>query len=312
MGFLLGWLERRVPSVRMDDIDFTGQAAIVTGAGSGIGEATARLLARRGAAVLVNDPAGELAEAVAARIRGDGGQAQAETTAVGGHDAARAIAQAALDAFGRIDILVNNAGIARPGAFGVVADEDIDLVLAVNLLGPFALMRAVWPAMRDQGYGRIVNTSSSAALGSGISGPYSASKAGLIGLTKDSAISGEPLGIRINAIMPSAYTRLIDNHPDPAFRAWMAANLPAERVAAVTAWLVSREVGVTGEVFAAGGGLVSRITFLESPGVLDRQLSPEIVRARFGEVCDMAHGKVLSRQEDHQAAYAEAFAGGPV
>jgi NAD(P)-dependent dehydrogenase (short-subunit alcohol dehydrogenase family) len=291
----------------MSVIEFTGQAAIVTGAGEGIGRATALALGARGAAVLVNDADPELAGAVAAEIRAAGGVAQAETTPVGGHDAARAIAGAATQAFGRIDILVNNAGIASPGAFGVVADEAIDRVLEVNLLGSFALMRAVWPAMTAQGYGRIVNTSSNAALGTGISGPYAASKAGIIGLTKDAALSGEALGVKVNAIMPSASTRLLDKHPDPAFRDWMARHMPAELAAVVTVYLASRACAATGEIFTAGGGRVCRLAFLESPGILDPALTPEAVAAAMPRICDLAGGSPVTFLRDHWAGIEAAF-----
>lgn len=296
----------------MDDIDFAGQTAIVTGAGSGIGLATATLLAARGARVLVNDVTADRAEAAVGDIRAAGGEAVPEASAVGSHESGRRIAEAALTAFGRIDILVNNAGIARPQPFAEGSDEDIDRVLAVNLIGSYALMRAVWPTMRAQGYGRIVNTSSSAALGSGISGPYAASKAGIIGLTKDAALAGEPFGILVNALMPAAHTPLIDNHPDPKFRAWMAANMPASRVAAVTAFLASRQASLTGEILSAGGGRVSRIVFLESRGILDIELAPEIVGARLGEILDLAGGRALSFQSEHEAAYAEVFPGASV
>ena len=243
-------------------IDFFGQVAIVTGAGSGMGRATALLLALRGAKVVVNDPAMaegySRAQMVVQEIMAEGGMAIAETTAVGPHDAAREIVATAAGTFGRIDILVNNAGIVRPGTVGKISDADVDLVQAVNLTGPFALLRAVWPFMEAQRYGRIVNVSSSGAMGSGISGPYATSKAGIIGLTKDAGIAGRPLGIMVNAIMPAAYTPLMDNHPDPAYREWFKQFRP-EQVAAVTAFLSSRNINCSGEIFAAGGGRVSRI-----------------------------------------------------
>lgn len=296
------------------NIDFSGQAAIVTGAGSGMGRATALLLASRGAQVLVNDPGWKegvsLAACVADEISALGGRAIPDITPVGTHEAGRNIVAAAKTAFGRVDMLVNNAGIVRPGPVGKVSDEDIDLVHAVNLTGPYALLRAVWPVMVSQRYGRIVNISSSGALGSGISGPYASSKAGLIGLTKDAGIAGVPLGVRVNAIMPAASTALMENHPDPAYRTWFRQFKP-EQVAAVTAYLCSRAVNCSGELFAAGGGRVSRIAFIEGKPWFDPAITPEGVAENFERIMTMESGVVLSRQSDHQKNYAELFPGMP-
>ena len=293
-------------------ISFTGRVALVTGAGSGIGRATALLLASRGARVVVNDPGVDAAgksraESVVREIRAAGGEAIAEISAVGTHVAGRRIVAATLKAYGRIDILVNNAGIARPGPFGEGADTDINFVLRVNLLGPYALMRAAWPHMRERRYGRIVNLASSAALGSGISGAYAASKGGLLSLSKDAGIAGKPLGISVNALMPSAYTSLIDHHPDVAYREWMRRHLPAGKVAAVIAFLASEQMRDSAEVFAAGGGRVSRIVFLESIGHFEAQLTPEAVQEHYGKIGDMSGATVLRTQSDHQENYARLF-----
>ena len=291
-------------------LDFTAQAAIVTGAGSGIGRATALLLAARGAHILVNDADGESAQAVARAITAEGGRAIAETTAVGTHDAARTIAAVALSAFGRIDILVNNAGIARPGVFGAISDGALDQVMSVNLIGPFALMRAVWPSMQSRSYGRIVNLCSSAALGSGISGPYAVSKAGLIGLTKDAGIAGKTHGILVNAVMPQAYTPLLDNHPDRAFREWMRGFAP-EKVAVAIAFLASREMRDSGEIYAAGGGRMARIAFIEANGHFDRDLTPESVRDHFAAIHNLAGSTPVATQADQEAVQDRFFPGRP-
>lgn len=282
-------------------IHFNGQSAIVTGAGAGIGRETALLLAARGARVLVNDPAPGAAQAVVDEIEAAGGEAFAETTPVGPGAAARAIVQTALDHFGQVDVLINNAGIARPAPFGEDSDEDIERIFAVNLLGPYALMRAVWPGMKARGYGRILNTSSSAALGSGISGAYAPTKSGIIGLTKDAAISGTPHDIRVNAIMPSAHTVLLQNHPDLEFRRWFEIHFPARLVAATSAFLASEACTVTGEIFSTGGGLVQRVTFYETPGVIDRELTPEAVRDTFDRICAIDGGAVIAQQADRSA-----------
>jgi NAD(P)-dependent dehydrogenase (short-subunit alcohol dehydrogenase family) len=294
----------------MPEISFNSQAAIITGAGSGIGRATALLLAARGAQVLVNDVDPAHAEATVHDVRKAGGTAIADTTPVGSHETARAIAAKALAAFGRIDILVNNAGIARPGPFDAISDEALDRVMAVNLTGPYALMRAVWPAMRDQAYGRIVNLSSSAALGSGISGPYAVSKAGLIGLTKDAGIAGKPLGILVNAVMPQANTPLLDNHPDAAFRDWMR-RFPPEAVAVVIAFLASREMSESAEIYAAGGGRAARVAFVVNRGHYDPALTPEGVRDCFAAISDLEGGTPVSTQADHETLQDTVFPGRP-
>lgn len=286
---------------------FDGQVAVVTASGGGIGRSTAHLLAERGALVVVNDVDFEAAQATVDDITAAGGTAIAEGSAVGTGDFAAVIIDSAMSAFGRLDILVNNAGISRPGPFGEDSDAQIDEVCAVNFMGPYRLMRAVWPIMEAQGGGRIVNTSSSAALGSGMSGAYAPTKAALIGLTKEAAVCGGPLGIRVNAIMPSAFTPLLLKHPDPAFRDWMRRHFPPARVAAVTAWLVSTDSDVNGELFTVGGGLVARLAFLRSEGHCDPYLTPESVLGNVEAILDLSRGAVLGTQKDLQEIYFAAF-----
>lgn len=281
-------------------LSFDDQVAIVTGAGSGIGRAIAVELARRHARVVVNDLNAGSAQRVEREIQREGGQAVMETTPVASGRAAEQITECALQQFGRIDVLVNNAGISCPGDFADLDDQKIAQVLDVDLLGPYALMRAVWPCMRQQTYGRILNLCSSAALGSGISGPYAVAKAGLIGLTKEAGIAGESLGIKVNALLPTAYTSLITNHPDSKYREWLQQHFPAERVAAAAIYLISRDVHRSGELYAAGGGRVARIGFIEANGYFGAELTPETVREQFDTINDLKDGAILSRQIDHQ------------
>lgn len=288
-------------------IRLDGQVAIVTGAGAGIGRATASLLAERGAHVVVNDAQAERADTVAEAIRNAGGSAIGQHTPVGTVGAAQEIVGAALRSFGKVDILVNNAGISRPASFGEDSDDDIELVLKVNLREPYSLMREVWPVMREQGYGRILNTASNAALGIGFSGAYAVSKAGIIGLTKDAGLSGKPHGIQVNAIFPSAHTELLNNHPDPDFRKWYQESFDARYVAAASVFFVSPANPHTAELFFVGGGHVSRAALLETAGILDRDLTPEIVSDNLDRIMSLETTTPLVAQADHSAIYARLF-----
>jgi NAD(P)-dependent dehydrogenase (short-subunit alcohol dehydrogenase family) len=167
-------------------IRFDGQVAIVTGAGRGMGRTHALLLASRGACVVVNDYGGDpstlhpgtidAAQSVVDEITEAGGQAVADGTMIGTGAAAGAVVDHALDAFGRVDMLVNNAGGALIGDIDAFADDEIEGVLRTNLIGPYMLMRRVWPHLRAQSYGRIVNIMSSATLGIGNIAAYAAGK----------------------------------------------------------------------------------------------------------------------------------------
>ena len=298
-------------------ITFDGQVAIVTGAGGGMGRSYALELARRGARVVVNDYGGDMfgrdagaapaAETVVAEIRAAGGEALASLVPVGGADQARAIAAAALDAYGRIDILINNAGISASGALTAVSDERVENAYRTNVIGPHHLVRAVWPAMAEQGYGRILNIASNAALGMGGSSAYAASKSGLIGLTFDAAKEGAAHGIQVNALMPSAYSRMIEAVPDRLFVDWMREQLPPESVAAVATYLVSAEARVTGAVFSTGGGRLARVAWVEAPGVIERNIMPERVGDLIGPASEMSAPVLVDSQQAEIELYMRAF-----
>ena len=267
-------------------IDFNGQAAIVTGAGRGMGREIALLLARRGAKVLVNDYGGDPeghagtskeAEAVVDEIRRAKGIAVADATTVGESAGADKIITAALEAFGRIDILINNAGGSTIAPIDELSDDAIERVMRTNYWGPYLLIRRAWPHMRKQRYGRILNVSSSATLGIGTVAPYSSAKAAMIGLTCEAAIEGKPHGIGINAIFPAGYTRLAAKSQEAA-RAWMETYFAPQLVAQAVAYFVSREMTHTGEIYAVGGGRVSRIAAFNNDGYFNRELTPESMR----------------------------------
>jgi 3-oxoacyl-[acyl-carrier protein] reductase len=195
-----------------------GKVAVVTGAGRGIGRGEAMALAAAGAKVVVNDLGGggdgvgsdaAPAQQVVNEIKAAGGEAVASLDSVSEVKSAERIIQTALDHFGRIDILVNNAGILRDRMVFNMSDEEWDIVLKVHLFGHFYCARAASRYMRAQKWGRIINTSSSAGLGSTFGqANYGAAKEGIIGLTRQISRDMAKYNTTCNAIRPTAATRL--------------------------------------------------------------------------------------------------------
>jgi NAD(P)-dependent dehydrogenase (short-subunit alcohol dehydrogenase family) len=184
----------------MTDLRFDGRVAIITGAGGGLGRCHALELARRGARILVNDLGGAMdgsgssvsaAQRVVDEITALGGIAAPNHDSVATSEGGQAIVQAALHAFGRVDVLINNAGILRDKAFHKMDHTMIDAVIDVHLKGALFVSQPAFTLMREQGYGRIVNTSSASGLfGNFGQANYGAAKAGLAGLTRVLAIEG--------------------------------------------------------------------------------------------------------------------------
>ena len=180
------------------------KAAIVTGAGRGIGEAIAKKLASEGASVIVDDAEFERASRVAGEINGAGGTARASKARVNNRAEVQDLVDSAVELFGAIHILVNNAAAMRHRPLLELTEEDWDIVMDVDLKGPFNCTQAVLKHMIAQRYGKIVNISSIAGLGGGYGVPanYAAAKAGLIALTKVTAREAGPYGINVNSVAP--------------------------------------------------------------------------------------------------------------
>jgi NAD(P)-dependent dehydrogenase (short-subunit alcohol dehydrogenase family) len=256
----------------VSELRFDGRVAVVTGAGRGLGCAYARLLAERGAKVVVNDHGGTLAgdgpdagpaEQVVDAIRTAGGEAIASTASVATHDGANAIIQAALDHYGRIDILIHNAGNVRSAPLKEMSYEDFDAVLDVHLRGAFNVVRQAFPIMCETGYGRIVLTSSIGGLyGNHNVANYAAAKAGVIGLSQVAALEGAEHGVTCNVIVPAAVTRMAAGIDTSAYPP-----MGPELVAPVVGWLAHESCSVSGEMFIALAGRIARAVIAESPGV---------------------------------------------
>jgi NAD(P)-dependent dehydrogenase (short-subunit alcohol dehydrogenase family) len=241
------------------------QVAIVTGAGSGIGRASARRFADEGAAVVVADIRGEAADETVALIEADGHRAvSCEVDVAEELDVARMVATA-VDTFGTVDALFNNAGIVRRGSAVTLPVDDWDRVMAVNVRSVFLGAKYAVPVMAAKGGGAIVSTASIAGLlGVVDSIVYSASKAAVINLTRALAVTHGRDGIRVNCICPGATEspNMARRLADPVVRRRTDANHPVGRVgqpediAAVATWLLSREAAfVTGETIVVDGGV---------------------------------------------------------
>ncbi|ORV60663.1 short-chain dehydrogenase [Mycobacterium europaeum] len=253
-------------------IDFTGQVAVVTGAGRGLGRLYALDLARRGAAVVVNDVGGSMrgegadsgvADDVVEEITKAGGSAIASYDSVANPAGGQAIIDAALDAFGRLDAVISNAGIFGSAPFEDLSLDDWARMLRVHLDGGFQLSQPAYRVMKDNGGGRFVFISSSAGVfGQPMEAHYAAAKAGLVGLTNVIAIEGEAHGIVANSVMPTGFSRMVtETVGDEKFLAesgFMQAIRP-ELVVPLVTFLASSACTFTHRNYSAAAGRYARV-----------------------------------------------------
>ena len=273
----------------MANLSFENRVAVITGAGGGLGREHALLLASRGAHIVVNDLGGGVdgsggdagpAARVANEINEAGGVAVADGNSVSTPEGGEGIIKTALDAFGRVDIVINNAGILRDKTFHNMGPAEIDPVLDVHLKGAFYVTKPAWIKMREQGYGRIVNTaSSSGIIGNFGQANYGAAKMGLVGLTRVLAQEGAKYNIKVNALAPVARTRMTEEILGP-----LADRVTPALVAPIVAWLVHEDCPVTGEIYSAAGGRIARMFIGLTPGYYNPALTLEDVRDHFEQI----------------------------
>lgn len=281
-------------------LGFAGRVVIVTGAGRGLGRSHARLLASRGASVVVNDLRG--APDVVAEITGHGGIAVADEHDVSEEDQAAALVETAVTSFSRLDAVINNAAISIDVPFTELSPEIFDRTMRVNVYGPFLVTKHAWPHLKRSGSGRVVMTISRAPVtGSPNLHSYATSKGALLGMTRQLAAEAAGHGIAVNAISPSAFTELSRQGFASAFKRSLFAkglgvdpsddDMLLERsaavVSAVVAWLCHADCEVNGELIQAEAGGVSRLSFALAQGIRDPQLTIETVRDNIDKILDL-------------------------
>jgi len=272
-------------------ISLEGKVAVVTGAGRGLGRAYVELLAERGARVVVTDVSGfgkdsTIAEQVADLIRSRGGEAIANNSDVSSPEGGSDLIATAIEHFGRVDLLVNNAGICGSQLFEDATLDDFDHYWRVHLGGPVNTVKAAWPYMVAQHYGKIILTSSVSGL-FGLRGQatYAAAKCAVVGLMRILAIEGAEHGILVNTISPNAYTRMhAAAVADPDWLKQSEATMPVEAVAPVIVWLASDGCSETNRIYNVEAGAIQRIAIVMGPGFHDPHLTPESIAENYAKV----------------------------
>jgi len=265
-------------------MELRDRIAIVTGAGGGLGRCHALLLASLGARVVVNDMDGDSATRVAGEINANGGEAIAFAASVTDEARIGEMVEHTIDAWGRVDILINNAGILRDKSFAKMDLADFRLVVDVHLMGAAICTKAVWEIMRQQGYGRIVMTTSSSGLyGNFGQANYGAAKMALVGLMQTLALEGEKYNIRVNCLAPTAATQMTDGLLAPDALAKLAPDLVSPGLLALVG-----EKAPTRAIMCAGAGHFACANVTLTPGVQigDGENAPARVVAQWDQISD--------------------------
>jgi NAD(P)-dependent dehydrogenase (short-subunit alcohol dehydrogenase family) len=285
-----------------ETIDFSGRVAVVTGAGAGLGRAYAVELAARGAKVVVNDLGGardgsgpgsmSAADAVVEEIRNSGGVAVANYDNVATPEGGQAIIDTAIREFGRVDILINNAGILRDKTLMNMEPENWRAVMDVHLNGACHVTRPAFARMKEQGFGRIIFTTSAAGLyGNFGQTNYSAAKMGLVGFMNTLKLEGMKYDVKVNTVAPLAASRLTEDVMPPEL---LERSRP-EFVVPMVLYLCSHVCDVTGRVYNAGMGYYSRAAVVTGTGVRlgtdDVPPTPEEVLEAWEKIESLEGGK---------------------
>jgi NAD(P)-dependent dehydrogenase (short-subunit alcohol dehydrogenase family) len=292
----------------MGELRFDDRVAIVTGGGRGIGRSHARLLASKGAKVVVADHGVEVdgsgssrgpADEVVAEIESAGGEAISCYASVADEAGADAIVRTALDTYGRLDVLVNNAGISDPARFEELSIEQFRLMVDVHFFGTLLCTRAAWPHMKEAGYGRIVCTTSESVFG-GIADltSYASAKGAVLGLMRSLATEAHGTGILVNAVVPRAFTRMSAAHSlagrSPEELAQFERMLAPEMNSPAAIFLAHESCPLNGELLRAGMGSVARLAIIHTQGLTKPDITAEDIAEHLDVILDTAEATVTT------------------
>jgi NAD(P)-dependent dehydrogenase (short-subunit alcohol dehydrogenase family) len=259
----------------MSKYRFEGRVAVVTGAGRGIGRAHALLLAELGAKVVVNDLGGdkvgfgadpEPARSVVDEITAAGGSALADDNNVGTPEGCTALIETAIKEYGRIDVVVNNAGISVWGGPLEADTANLERTLAVHVGGSFHTTNAAWPYLLEQGFGRVIMTTSSGMFGLPDNLTYATAKGAVIGMARSMTVAARGHDIKINVLAPAATTRRGTQASSIDVAASSPPWMDPAYVAPMLAYLAHEQCQVSGEIYGAGAGRFTRIFIAENEG----------------------------------------------
>ena len=252
-----------------ESLRFDNRVVVITGAGSGLGKSYALEFGKRGAKVVVNDLGGsrngegkssKAADEVVEEIKRNGGTAVANYDSV---EFGEKIIETALKAFGRVDVIINNAGILRDTSMLKMTNNDWDLIMNIHLKGAFTVTKAAWKHMRDNKYGRIINTSSGSGLyGSFGQANYSAAKMGLHGFTNTLTKEGSKYGINVNTIVPIASSRMTEDLFPPEIQKIMS----PDKIVPLVVYLCHESSQETGGLFESVGGWYAKLRLQRTQG----------------------------------------------
>lgn len=275
-------------------LDFGGRVAIVTGAGKGMGRAYARILASRGALVVVNDVVPEDADQTVALI---GGNAVSDYSDVR-RDAIKLV-DTAITTFGRLDIVINNAAIISAGDFAEQDPDDWWRVFDVSLRGTVEVTRAAWPHLVKSGTGRVINVASSGMLANSGLTAYGAAKGAIWGFSNILATEGAQVSVQVSTLLPTAWTPMVESvQTDPDVIETMREELSPEHVAAFVAFLAHQDTTVAADTFNVGGDRAFRMALAGLPAVSPKHSTPE----GWAEV-----GDELTRDSEDVTLYRSTF-----